>query len=192
MLKCFARAIFSAFQVLMESPLSAWENFYVIVGSSAGALTGLQFVVMTLISEGRITGSMSEIRAFGTPTIVHFCSSLLISAIMSSPWHTISGAGLALSLCGVSGVIYAIRVVWHARRQTGYQPDKADLLWYVASPVVLNSAWAVSGFLLEQQHASALFAIAAVALLLLFLGIRNSWDTVTYVALEHRKNKKKE
>jgi len=31
--------------------LSGWENFYVIVGSSAGALIGLQFVVVTLIAE---------------------------------------------------------------------------------------------------------------------------------------------
>ncbi|HZS29133.1 MAG TPA: hypothetical protein VFB76_18040 [Candidatus Angelobacter sp.] len=69
----------------MESPLAAWENFYVIVGSSAGALTGLQFVVIALIAEGRTPGSMREIRAFGSPTIVHFCASLLISAILSSP-----------------------------------------------------------------------------------------------------------
>jgi len=33
------------------SALSGWENFYVIVGSSAGALIGLQFVVITLIAE---------------------------------------------------------------------------------------------------------------------------------------------
>ena len=31
--------------------LAEWENFYVIVGSSAGALIGLQVVVITLISE---------------------------------------------------------------------------------------------------------------------------------------------
>jgi len=30
--------------------LAGWENFYVIVGSSAGALIGLQFVVITLIA----------------------------------------------------------------------------------------------------------------------------------------------
>jgi hypothetical protein len=176
----------------MESPISAWENFYVIVGSSAGALTGLQFVVMTLISEGRVSGSMHEIRAFGTPTIVHFCSSLLISAILSSPWHALSSAGIALAICGVGGVVYALLVVRHARRQTGYQPDTADLVWYIASPVVLYSAWAISAIFIAREHASALFAIAAVALLLLFLGIRNSWDTVTYVALKHRENQKKE
>ncbi|MFZ1072124.1 MAG: hypothetical protein WAO21_01690 [Verrucomicrobiia bacterium] len=33
--------------------LDGWENFYVIVGSSAGALIGLQFVVITLIKETR-------------------------------------------------------------------------------------------------------------------------------------------
>ena len=36
------------------SPLDQWDNFYMIVGTSAGALIGLQFVVMTLIAEGRL------------------------------------------------------------------------------------------------------------------------------------------
>ena len=66
------------------SALSRWENFYVIVGSSAGALTGLQFVVIALIAETEALGGVQEIRAFGTPTIVHFCVSLLIAAIVIS------------------------------------------------------------------------------------------------------------
>jgi len=31
----------------------------------------------------------------------------------------------------------------------------------------------------------SLFVIAAISVLFLFMGIRNSWDTVTYVALKH-------
>src|SRR5262249_15027400 len=31
--------------------LTEWDSFYVIVGSAAGALIGLQFVVITLIAE---------------------------------------------------------------------------------------------------------------------------------------------
>jgi hypothetical protein len=31
--------------------LAGWENFYVVGGSSAGALIGLQFVVMALIAD---------------------------------------------------------------------------------------------------------------------------------------------
>lgn len=33
------------------SELARWGSFYVIVGSAAGALIGLQFVVLTLIAE---------------------------------------------------------------------------------------------------------------------------------------------
>jgi lipid-binding SYLF domain-containing protein len=58
------------------SLLGRWESFYVIVGSSAGALTGLQFVVIALIAENQAARSMREIRAFGTPTV---CISALCS-----------------------------------------------------------------------------------------------------------------
>src|SRR5438034_1279313 len=71
------------------SPLAAWESFYVIVGSSAAALTGLQFVV-------------------------------------------------------------------------------------IAAAVVLRRHTVVS-----------LFAVGAAALLLLFVGIHNAWDAVTYIAIDH-------
>ncbi len=37
----------------MTSPFSAWENFYVIVGPAGAALTGLQFVVIALVTELR-------------------------------------------------------------------------------------------------------------------------------------------
>lgn len=47
------------------SSLKAWESFYVIVGSSAGALTGLQFVVIALIAEAQAARSMLEIRVVG-------------------------------------------------------------------------------------------------------------------------------
>ena len=47
--------------------LQSWTNFYVIVGSSAGALTGLQFVVMALVAQSGAPGSMAEVRAFGSP-----------------------------------------------------------------------------------------------------------------------------
>jgi len=39
--------------------LGEWENFYVIVGSSVGALIGLQFVVMTLWDwSGRVVAAL--------------------------------------------------------------------------------------------------------------------------------------
>jgi len=52
--------------------LSLWESFYVIIGSSAGALTGLQFVVMALVPDSNARAGEPEINTFGTSTIVHF------------------------------------------------------------------------------------------------------------------------
>jgi len=57
--------------------LAPWQNFYVIGGSSAGVLTGLQFVVMTLVTQARAVNSMRDVRAFGTPTVLHFCTAHL-------------------------------------------------------------------------------------------------------------------
>jgi hypothetical protein len=174
------------------SPLARWENFYVIIGSSAGALTGLQFVVIALIAENRVAGSMREIRAFGSPTIIHFCASLLISALLSAPWNTLFGAGMALAICGAVGVIYAIQTIRHARLSTGYKPDAEDWIWYVIGPLALYLAWTASAVLLAWNHTSALFAIAAIALLLLLLGIHNAWDSITYIAIEHSRSKDKQ
>src|SRR5437867_11489511 len=97
--------------IVESTPFSAWENFYVIVGSSAAALTGLQFVVIVLGAEARSTRAPETMGAFGTPTVVHFCAVLLIAAILSVPWRGVSSAGLALSASGVAGIVYMLIVV---------------------------------------------------------------------------------
>ena len=79
--------------------LSGWENFYVIVGSSAGALIGLQFVVITLIADIPIgDGAEQAGHAFATPTIVHFGAVLLLASVLSAPWHEIAPAAVVWGL----------------------------------------------------------------------------------------------
>jgi hypothetical protein len=58
------------------TPFAEWENFYVIVGSCAGALIGLQFVVMTLIADKQVARSQAISSAFGTPNVIHFSAAL--------------------------------------------------------------------------------------------------------------------
>jgi len=98
-------------------PLSSWESFYVIVGSSGAALTGLQFVVIALIADSRRRASFSEVNAFGTPTVVHFCAALIVSAMLSAPWHTLSLVAILLGAIGVAGIGYLALVVRRAQRR---------------------------------------------------------------------------
>jgi len=165
------------------SPLAAWEAFYVIVGSSAAALTGLQFVVIALVAESRRKTTFREINAFGTPTVVHFGAVLLVSAILSAPWQRLANTGLALGTCGAAGIVYGFIVVRRARRQTEYQPDAEDWVWYVGLPFVAYTALLVAAIVLRRHPAPCLFAVGGAAVLLLFIGIRNAWDTVTYLAI---------
>ena len=169
--------------------LAAWESFYVIVGSSAAALTGLQFVVIVLGAEMNLIGSAPTVRAFGTPTIVHFCAVLLMAAILTAPWHALSSAAVGIGVCGFVGVSYAIRVTVHARRQKEYVPVAEDWLWHSALPVVAYMTLLVSAIVLHRFPAPSLFLIGGAAVLLLFVGIHNAWDAVMYLAIEHRQNK---
>ena len=166
-----------------RSPLIAWESFYVIVGSSGAALTGLQFVVIALIAESRTRSTLQQIDAFGTPTIVHFCAVLLVSAILSAPWPTLSSIGVVLGVCGAAGVVYGVIVVIRARRQTEYRPVFEDWLWHTVLPLIAYALLLVAAVMLRSYPERVLFVIAATALLLLFIGIHNAWDTVTYIAV---------
>lgn len=166
------------------APLAGWESYYVIVGSSAAALTGLQFVVIALVSELRPRGSNETIDAFATPTIVHFCLALLIASVLSAPWRTLSSPALALGAIGLGGVLYEAIVILRARRQTGYKPVFEDWLWHTILPVVAYAAVVAGAVAMLADTADALFAIAAATLLLVFIGIHNAWDTVTYITLE--------
>lgn len=163
-----------------------WQNFYVITGSSAGALTGLQFVVITLIAQSRTPGSMREIRAFGTPTVVHFCTALLISALMVVPWPTLMQFEICLAASGVAGLLYSLGTFWHSRR-TAYKPDLEDRIFYTVVPLIAHLALVAAALLLRRKANYAFFVVAADTLLFLFLGIRNAWDTVTYIAVKHIK-----
>jgi hypothetical protein len=166
------------------SPLEAWGSFYVIVGSSAGALTGLQFVVITLVVQtGRVRGRGETISAFGTPNVVHFCAALIVASILSAPWSVLRPAGLAVAGCGVLGVFYSVVVLRRARRQREYQPVFEDWLWHTILPAIAYSALLVAGAVLEWNSEDVLFVIGTATLLLVFVGIHNAWDTVTYVTV---------
>ncbi|HTQ52560.1 MAG TPA: hypothetical protein VMJ12_17770 [Candidatus Acidoferrales bacterium] len=166
--------------------LDGWENFYVIVGSSAGALIGLQFVVITLIAERPPVRAAEAGAAFATPTIVHFGVVLLLSAIISIPWHELGIVSVVWGLVGFGGMVYTMVVARRLRVQTTYKPVFEDWLFHVLLPLAAYAMAAASAFMAPALARPATFTIGAAALLLLFIGIHNAWDAVTYHVLVSR------
>ena len=169
-------------------PFHAWEVYYLIVGTAAGALTGLQFVVLTLVSEaGRIGDSGETLSAFGSPNVVHFCTALLISAVVSVPWTAVAPLAVAVALVGLGGFLYTIAVMRRALRQTGYTPVLEDWLGHCILPLGAYASQVVAGVRMGQNAPDGLFIVAGSALLLVFIGIHNAWDTVMYITVERAK-----
>jgi hypothetical protein len=160
--------------------LAQWDSFYVIVGSAAGALIGLQFVVMTLIADAPVLPAAEAGAAFGTPTIVHFSAVLLLSALLQAPWPTIAPVAVLCGAIGIGGIAYTVFVIRHVRRQTVYQPDLEDWTYFVLLPFVAYVILAISAFATRTYATDALFGVGGAALLLLFTSIHNAWDSVAY------------
>jgi len=162
-----------------------WESFYVIVGSAAGALIGLQFVVMTLIAERPPPDAERAGAAFSTPTIVHLCVVLGIAALLRVPWESIVPMTTICAFVGVLGVIYCGVVARRMRVQVAYAPDVADWLCRVLLPLIAFVALTASGYVGLSNRRVALLSVGGATLLLLFAAIRNAWDAVSYHVL-HR------
>lgn len=170
----------------VSSQLGAWSTFYATMGTSAAALTGLVFVVITLVRDvERMKPNEEGLATFTTPTVIYFCSALYVSAIFIVPWRTYGGFAVLVGLCGLYGVVYVSRVIVRTMRldKDTYVPDSEDWTWYGGIPLLAYLAILGGAIAMPHGALQALFAIAGGVLLLMFTGIRNAWDVVTYLAI---------
>src|SRR5215467_9823592 len=166
--------------VRIMSEFAAWDSFYVIVGSAAGALIGLQFVVLALIATRPPIPAADAGAAFATPTIVHFSAALLLSALQRVPWPMMTLAATPWWLVGLSGAAYTLIVARRMRAQTTYRPEFEDWLFHLLLPLTAYALLVLSALAAPSWTREALFGVGAAALLLLFIGIHNAWDAVVY------------
>jgi hypothetical protein len=165
--------------------LARWANFYVIAGSSSAALMGLQFVVIALSADTRAPANAQAFAVFNTPTVVHFATVLLVAAVVNAPWPSVGSLSATVGVVGAAGVIYMAMMLVAMRRQKAYRMVLEDRIWHAILPLVAYGDLIAASVILRHQTAAALFAVAAAALLLLFIGVHNAWDNATYVALQH-------
>lgn len=170
------------------TPLSQWQNFYVIVGSAAGALIGLQFVVMALMANlPAMETEPQAIAAFSTPSIVCFGFVLAIAAIQVMPFHSLPHISILWGAAGVAGIIYTSVVVRRFRTQRAYNPEFVDWFYRIILPYLAYSLLFAAAVIVAAHPSAALFQVAAVTLLLLFVGIHDAWDNATFLVFFKRR-----
>ena len=141
------------------------------------------FVASRSSRRARQRSTEQGIAAFTTPTVVHlaWCS-------LSRPYSARRGRhSYHPPRCSASsrpGTLYSIIVVRRQRRLDRYTLVVEDWLWYTLCPLIAYLALVAVAILLPGSAAPALFLIGGVMALLMFNGIRNAWDIVTYIAIE--------
>jgi hypothetical protein len=170
--------------------LPGWENFAVISGSAAGALTGLLFVAVSL-NRDRIVGH-AALRSEAGQTLVLFLLALLLSLLLVIAGTSPRLLGIVLVVVAVvSGAILIIigrgkddaargRGGKAAGDDAGEAPEVrlARLLDTVSPNLVAMLSIMVAGSL-EIAGDNGLYWLAAAVVLALGGGVINAWLFLT-------------
>jgi len=172
------------------SPLEGWDNFYVILGSAAAALLGLTFVVIALISERR--ANPAGLSGYITPTVVHFGTVLGLSCFASVPHQNVIGLSIGFGSTAMGLLIYTGVIASNMRRfARNYVPVLEDWIWHVILPAVVYCVLLAMALLLWREPRESMYGIASALLLLLFVGIHNSWDVAVSVTVQNKKDEER-
>jgi hypothetical protein len=164
-------------------PLAEWRDFYVMIGTAAGVIVGATFIVATLASglEKRSIG----LRGFITPTAVHLGSVLLGSAILAVPTLTPVAFAILLGVGGIGGAGYGVVV---ASRIWNMKLDRDDRVFYVILPILTYLGMGVAALMALVPGMPTLETVAVVQVVLLVIGMRNSWDMATFMITLQKEN----
>jgi hypothetical protein len=171
----------------MHSPLSdiihAWHDFYVLVGTASATLVGLMFVTGSIGAQVFTEKNRAAMRAFISPTVVHFGAILFICIVAAIPSQTWRTFGALLLVGGAAGIIYSARVWVQLFIRRSFDVDVIDRMFYALIPLLGYLLVVMSALLLLAQSTLSLDALAAALITLLLAGIRNAWDMTMWIVI---------
>jgi hypothetical protein len=160
-----------------------WDEYFLMVGSSAAALIGLMFVVVTLTA-GRDRAEVERGKQLYTSPIVwHLAvvmtlSGAAIAPAISSRLFGVGSGGLALL-----GIVIGLRSAFGIVRSPG-APNAAgfDMFWYGIAPAIAYAGLAIAAFGILKGEPWGAAILGADLMALLLVSIHAEWDLVTYLA----------
>jgi hypothetical protein len=163
-----------------QATLESWHEFYAILATAAASLVGLLFVGLSL--HLRVVITHPEVRALARMTLTSFGLTLVASLFMVIPETAPANTGIELLILGIVGVLLIIRsLVSGARTEERAITFLRLLLRFGLLALNFAGVSAAGGFLLAGDYRSALNALVIVAIFLVVLSLRNSWDLLVSV-----------
>lgn len=154
-----------------------WDNFAVIAGSAAGALTGLLFVAVSLSRE-RIAGHPA-LRGQAGQTLVMFMFPLLVSILLVLPGASATALGAGLIVLGLVAALVLL-LIGRGKKPVGdgLEERLAQLLDKASPDLIVVLLILVAGGL-QIAGDDGLYWAAASGVLSLISGVINAWLFLT-------------
>jgi hypothetical protein len=158
-----------------------WDNFYIMAGTAGATLIGLLFVIITLGTHLSPSGVTHGVRAFLTPTLVHFGSVLFQALVVLVPWPSAWPAGLVLGFCGLVGLVYLMDVVLKRQKVKFVSLHLLDWIPYAGIPAFANLNLIAGAIGMIAEKSFAPYCLAGAITLFLFAGIYGAWDLTLWM-----------
>jgi hypothetical protein len=160
---------------------AAWQNFYVMTGGAAAALTGLLFVAMSLHAKAIMENRFFRTRAIGT--LMSLASQLLISGAVLIPGQPPVLLGVYVEAAALIFIALTARQVLTRGRDA---PAMAGRWTHRLIEMVGGTIWLllfnIAGVSLLIRAGGGLYLLAAVMFFMFAWNIYIAWILITEVS----------
>lgn len=162
-----------------QAALQGWHDFYIVAGSAAATLVGLLFVGLSL--HLRAVLSRPEVRSLARATLTNFVLVLLLAMFTLIPQSS-EGLTQELIFSGIVSVAILAPSLLRAARSPTRTLRVAQLSLRFGVSIISYGGVIAAGALFSGHAVDAgLTVLAVVALVLLAISLRNSWDLLVSV-----------
>ena len=158
-----------------------WQNFYVMTGGAAAALTGLLFVAMSLHARTIMGNRFYSNRAVGTLTSL--TAQLFLAAAVLIPGQSVAALGAEVEVAALFFLGVTIRAILWRGPSTGASPmTRTRRLLEIIGGSTWNVLFVASGISLIVRYGGGFYVLAAVMLLMFGWNIYVAWVLITEVS----------
>jgi hypothetical protein len=155
--------------------LSQWHEFYALLGTAGAALVALLFVAASIGANVYTADSARGTRTFMSPVVFHYTNILFLSLIALIPGLSMRAFAITIAVAAFCSLGYSILICLRVWRHSA--ADIFDRVAYGCVPMISYAAGLVTAWLIFNGAAeTAVYLLAAAALLLLIVNMRNAWD----------------